>query len=155
MEDFSPEDLHRFIIKAKAATYAGNGRKLLPYRLCSKDLQYAEEEFVYHDSYFGESDFFGQEVVYHAGQAVWGMNYFGRLLRPDLLTAAEAGRMIKESLSHLYREGRFLGSFEYIADDLRYTDTNEGTLDWFTGREQIDRRGLLAYELHYHGGFCH
>jgi hypothetical protein len=149
---FSVEELHRFIVKAKAATYVGSGKRLLPYRLASKDLQYSEGDFVYHDSYFGDGDFIGQEVVYFQHRPVWGMNYFGRILRPDLITSAEAGMMIKRSLSRMYEEGRFLGGFHHEEGDLAYTDTSEGTLEWFTGRKWITRGGVRVYELLYNGG---
>jgi hypothetical protein len=144
--------LEAFIVRAKARTYVGGGQKLLPYRLGSKDLQMVEGDWAYHDSYFGEADFAGQEVVYFRRQPVWCMNYFGRILRPDLITAAEAGRMIMDSLSRMYAEGRFLGGFSYDRGDLVYTDTSQGDVTWFTGREWITRDGQVAYELIYHGG---
>lgn len=51
--------LHDFIVRAKQATYVGNGEKLLSYRLGSVDLQYQEESLIYHDSYFGTRNFLG------------------------------------------------------------------------------------------------
>src|SRR5579885_2403837 len=113
MKTFAIETLEQFIIRAKQHTYAGGGKKLLPYRLGSKDLQYAEGDWAYHDSYLGESDFIGQEIVYYQGKPVWGMNYFGVILRPDEITSAQAGEMIKRSLTRLYLEGRFLGAFAH------------------------------------------
>lgn len=68
-----------------AATYIGDGQKLLPYRLAFRDLQFSNGTWSYHDSYFGEQDFIGQEGVYLDGRPVWGMNYMGRLLRPELI----------------------------------------------------------------------
>jgi hypothetical protein len=88
-------ELHNFIVRAKQSTYAGSGPQLLPYRLGSRDLQFREGEWSYHDSYLGESDFIGQEVVYYQQRVVWAMNYFGRILKPEHITSAEAGKMIK------------------------------------------------------------
>ena len=76
------DQLHTFIIRAKQATYVGSGRKLLPYRLGSHDLQFIEGDWAYHDSYLGENDFIGEEAVYHKQKVVWAMNYFGRILAP-------------------------------------------------------------------------
>jgi hypothetical protein len=67
---FAVETLEQFIIRAKQHTYAGGGKKLLPYRLGSKDLQFAEGDWAYHDSYLGESDFIGQEIVYYQMEPV-------------------------------------------------------------------------------------
>jgi len=80
------------------------------------------------------------------------MNYYGRILRNDLLTGAQAGQMIKASLSRMYAEGRFLGGFEHTENDLTYVDASEGEADSFHGREFIRRGQDVAYELVYHGG---
>ena len=122
------QELHTFIIHAKSATYVGSGQKLLPYRLGSHDLQFFEGDWAYHDSYVGENDFTGQEVVYFNKKVVWAMNYFGHILHPDLITSAQAGQVIKASLTKMYAEGRFLGGFEHESDGFKYVDTSEGEL---------------------------
>ncbi|RPJ23274.1 MAG: hypothetical protein EHM33_21425 [Chloroflexi bacterium] len=144
--------LNDFIVRAKAGTYVGDGEHATPSRLGSHDLRFVEGEWAYLDSYFGGSDFIGQEVVYFAEKPVWAMNYYGCILREELLTAAQAGQMIKASLSRMYREGRFLGGFEHTENDLTYMDTNTGNADSFQGREFICRGQEVAYELVYHGG---
>jgi hypothetical protein len=144
--------LQAFIVRAKAATYVGSGQKLLPYRLGSHDLQFVDGDWAYHDSYLGESDFIGEEIVYHQRQVVWGTNYFGVILQPDRISSAQAGHVIKVSLTRLYQEGRFLGGFEYTVDDLHYVDTNEGDVQLFHGKEWIERESQIVYELRYHGG---
>ncbi|HEY4722324.1 MAG TPA: DUF5680 domain-containing protein [Anaerolineae bacterium] len=152
MSHVPTQSLHDFIVRAKQATYVGDGLKLLPYRLGSHDLQFTDGDWAYHDSYLGDRDFIGQEVVYYQEHIVWGMNYFGRILQPDRITAAQAGQVIKASLSRLYCEGRFLGGFEYSVDDFKYIDTSEGDVLFFQGREWIEREGRRVYELVYHGG---
>jgi hypothetical protein len=144
--------LNAFIVRAKAATYVGDGEHAPPCRTGSHDLRFTDGEWSYHDSYFGGADFIGEEVVYFAEKPVWAMNYYGRILRDDLLSAAEAGQMIKASLSRMYQEGRFLGGFEHTEDDLTYVDTSEGSAGSFHGREIIRRGQEVAYELLYHGG---
>ncbi len=145
-------DLEKFIVEAKSYTYVGDGKKSLAYRPNSIDLQYHNPPFAYLDSYFGGTDFIGQEVVYFEGRAVWVMNYYGYILLPDKIAAADAGRVIKASLSELYREGRFLGGFEYQVAPYIYTDTNNGDFSHFTGLEWITVGGERVYELVYHGG---
>lgn len=146
------DQLHTFIIRAKQAAYVGGGRKLLPYRLGSHDLQFLEGDWAYHDSYLGESDFIGEEVVYYKNKVVWAMNYFGRILAPGKITSAEAGVMIKISLTRMYAEGRFLGGFAHSEGEQTYVDASEGDIAYFTGREYIRRSGEVVYELVYHGG---
>ena len=136
--------LHHFIIKAKANTYVAKGQKSLAYRPCSHDLQFHDGEFVYLDSYFGGTDFLGQELVYFAGKAIWAMNYYGRILNPTLLNAVQAGQIIMESLSQLYKEGRFLGGFALQTKLGKYIDTNDGDIFSFRGLEWIEVQGEKA-----------
>lgn len=79
------------------------------------------------DSYVGESNFSGQEVVYHQRTPVWSMTYFGYILDPDAITSAKAGDMIMKSLSRMYAKGRFLGSFEHTESALTYIDSTKET----------------------------
>jgi len=149
---FSLQELNHFIVKAKAATYVGNGEKAESCRQRSHDLKFQEGPFSYLDSYFGGTDFIGQEVVYYENEPVWAMNYYGRIIEPEKISAAEAGQIIKESLSLMYQEGRFLGGFEHQTGNGVYTDTSQGGLESFMGKEWITRETVRVYELLYHGG---
>ncbi|MFN2303672.1 MAG: DUF5680 domain-containing protein [Anaerolineales bacterium] len=144
--------LGKFILEAKSTTYVGDGTPIEPCRIKSHDLVYEQDEFKYLDSYFGGSDFIGEEVVYAHAEPVWGMNYYGSILKPDKISPAEAGAMIKASLQRMYVSGRFLGGWEYQLEDLIYHDTSEGGLTHFTGYEWIEKEGQKVYELFYHGG---
>ena len=80
------------------------------------------------------------------------MNYYGHIIEPALISAAETGQIIKASLTQLYLYGHFLGGFEYTLADDTYVDTNTGDVKSFTGLEWIARRNRRVYELFYHGG---
>jgi hypothetical protein len=144
--------LNHFIVTAKTHTYAGSGEESPSSRPHSHDLEYIENDFRYMDSYFGGQSFIGEEIVYHKGSPIWGMNYYGVDLRPDLISAADIGAMIKKSLKEMYKEGRFLGGFEYFEQDLRYLDKSDGPMTNFTGIEEIYKNDTLVYRLTYHGG---
>jgi hypothetical protein len=154
IEDLSMDSqkLNFFIVRAKAATYVGGGEHAPSCRPDSHDLKFSEGDWSYLDSYFGGRDFIGEEVVYFATKPVWAMNYYGRIIRDDLITPAQAGQVIKISLSQMYLETRFLGGFEYTEGEYTYLDSSEGDFTSFHGREIISRNGILAYELGYHGG---
>jgi hypothetical protein len=152
MSDLSLTELHAFIVRAKAATYVGGGAKISSSRPASHDLQFVEGDWKYLDSYFGGTDFLGQETVWHGADPVWAMNYYGYILKAELITPSQAGETIKSSLSRMYQENRFLGGFQHTEGDFTYVDTSEGEFDRFTGREWIERNGVKAYELVYHGG---
>jgi hypothetical protein len=152
METLSLERLEAFIITAKAATYAGNGKKVEPTRPGSIDLSYEDGELLYRDSYFGTGDFIGEEVVWYRGEPIWAMNYYGYILVPEELSPEESGKVIKESLTALYSEGRFLSGFKHQTSLGIYIDTNVGDVSNFHGLEWTERGGERLYELRYHGG---
>jgi len=152
MEGEFLKDLNAFIVRAKAVTYVGGGQPVPACRHGSHDLKFADDDWSYLDSYFGGRDFIGEEVVYYQGKPVWAMNYYGRILRPALINPAQAGQVIKAGLSKMYTEGRFLGGFEHDHEGFIYTDTSEGQVTSFRGRESISRSGETVYELFYHGG---
>ena len=147
-----PLSLEAFIVTAKRATYVGGGTSAEPSRTGSHDLTFTQGPFCYRDSYFGGTDFLGQEVVWREKEPVWAMNYYGYIRRPDLIDAARAGATIKAALSAMYKEGRFLGGFEWAGPHGVYRDSSTGHFDQFHGREIITVGGVEAYSLDYFGG---
>jgi Domain of unknown function (DUF5680) len=145
-------DLETFVVRAKTATYVGSGAAAESSRLGSHDLTFEGDEWLYRDSYFGGSDFLGQETVWFDGEPVWAENYYGYILRPDLMDAARAGALIRAALSAMYQEGRFLGGFDWTGPDGRYQDQSAGDISHFRGRETILVSGVEAYALDYCGG---
>jgi hypothetical protein len=146
------DGLEAFIIRAKAKTYVGNGAARPPCRAGAHDIGVEQGSWAYLDSYFGGTDFLGQEVVWHAGVPVWAMNYYGRVQRPDRIDAATAGHVIKQALSALYSEGRFLGGFAISIGPHTYIDQSDGDVGSFSGHEVIEMEREAVYRLDYHGG---
>ena len=78
------QNLETFLIKAKKQTYANaNIKKALSTRNQSKDYEYQDGNYLYHDTYFGTTNFIGEEVVYLDNQIYWAMNYYGKTLDDD------------------------------------------------------------------------
>jgi hypothetical protein len=144
--------LNSFIVAAKRATYVGNGSRAASTRLGSHDIVFSDGPLSYRDSYFGGTDFLGQEVVWMGEEPIWAMNYYGYILRQDLIDSARAGATIKAALSAMYQEGRFLGGFEWRGPHGDYQDSSTGEVTHFSGRETISVSGALAYALDYFGG---
>ena len=149
------DELIPFIVEAKASTYAVDLAPGESSRPESHDRTYTRDRFTYLDSTVGGTDFLGQEVVYIFEEPVWAMNYYGYIIDPTF-TPEAIGDVLQPALSALYRDGRFLGGFEYERDGMRYIDTNEGTVTSFRGLEWIEQDESDAprriYELMYHGG---
>ena len=144
--------LDAFVVAAKRTTYVGNGRRAEPSRPGSHDLTFEEGKFSYRDSYFGGSDFLGQEVVWCDGRPVWAMSYYGYIIDSELIDAERAGSTIKAALSALYEQERFLGGFEWSGPHGIYRDSSTGDVGHFRGRESITVGAVEAYALDYFGG---
>lgn len=146
------DELEAFIVEAKAKTYVGQGISAAASRAGAYDLTYERDEWSYRDSYFGGTDFLGQEVVWYQSNPAWAMNYYGYILRPELINAERAGTTIKAALCEMYGLGRFLDGFEWVGEFGDYRDKSTGDVTHFSGRETIQVSGIEAYALDYHGG---
>jgi Domain of unknown function (DUF5680) len=140
--------LTTFIIAAKKATYLASGSPAASSRRGSHDLTFDAPPYVYRDSYFGGTDFIGQEVVWLDEEPIWAMNYYGYILRPELITPSEAGRTLKAALSQAHAQGRLLDNFQFE----NYAIASQGIVSHFSGIETITVKGIVAYQLDYHGG---
>ena len=62
--NINSKEFLEFLVKAKKGTYANSDApKVLPSRLNSKDYEFTDGDFTYHDAYFGGVKFMG-EVLY-------------------------------------------------------------------------------------------
>jgi hypothetical protein len=134
------------------AAYVGGGLRAESSRLGSHDLIFERDDWLYRDSYFGGTDFLGQETVWFGEEPVWAENYYGYILRADLIDANRAGATIKAALSAMYQEGRFLGGFDWAGSHGHYQDRSSGDVTHFHGREVILVTGIEVYALDYCGG---
>lgn len=149
----SHEELTKFLNAANKATYANKEAvKSASLRPSSEDYHFEEGDLTYHDTYFGARDFIGEEVVYKAGVPVWGMNYYGHVLNPDVSTK-DAYTILRPALMQEYDDILPVrGPKEFVLENSRYTNKVEGTLDRFSGEENIYLNGELIYRCWYHGG---
>ena len=85
-------------------------------------------------------------------EPVWAENYYGYILRPDLIDASQAGATIKAALSAMYQQGRFLGGFDWAGPHGHYQDHSSGDVAHFRGREVSLVSRVEACALDYCGG---
>ncbi len=144
--------LSEFIVKAKTHTYAANGEdgeKTLDDS--AKELMYEEGEWKYRDRYFGASAFIGEEVVRKSDKAVWGMNYYGKIVS-DNTDSDQLYPFLKEVLMMVKADRPFRGPGDINKGEWEYHDESIGTVDMFNGTETIYFNKEKVFELNYHGG---
>lgn len=158
--DLDESLLIRFLLDAKKSTYANSAiEKTEASRLGSNDYHYEVElegeRMRYHDTYFGTTRFIGEEVVYRGSEIPkWGMNYYGVILDENMAEEM-MDKILRLALSKVGEDTSVLplrGPSRFENDGYLYTFQSEGTMENFTGIEQISKDGNLIFELHCRGG---
>ena len=146
--------LTQFLNDANKSTYANKSApKVAPSRLKSEDYHFEKDNLIYLDTYCGGRDFIGGEIVYKDHMPVWGMNYYGYVLIASL-SEKEIYDFLRKALMQEYDDVLPVrGPKNYESEGWQYTSTSVGTLDRFTGKEEIYHDNELVYRADYHGGF--
>lgn len=148
-------DLHNFLIEAKKETYANeNVEKVKSTRRGSHDYEYTKDNWTYHDTYFGGTDFQGQEVVYRQDDTpIWGMIYYGKTLDESLSEEAK-DKALRPALMQVGQDDVIpvRGPKEFENQGYQYTFKVTGDLTSFEGEETIEKEGNKVYTLKCHGG---
>lgn len=161
MADINLEKLAEFLVKAKKATYAGEGAEVEAERQGFKELEYKEGKWEYRDSYIGFFLAPGQEVVRFKGKPVWAMSYSGGIReehRKDIKFAKKVFSFLKKALSNVSKDMPFRGPVNFdegkIFDkgDFRYFNFIEGNIEDFSGLETITYKGEEVFRQKYIGG---
>ncbi len=139
-----------FLVEAKQKTYAGEGAHAPSSRPASVDLPFQRGDYSYLDSYLGGFRFAGEEAVWHRGQPVWGMNYYGWMLVESVPDGF--GEFLKRALLRVTAKAPYRGPAHYTEGDFEYRCRSEGGPERFEGREKILLAGQPVYALVFHGG---
>ena len=150
------ENLYNFLIEAKKNTYANARVERKPSsRVGSNDYEYSNGGMVYHDTYFGGTQFIGEEVVYdgNSDKPIWGMNYRGATLDSELSEEA-MDKALRPALMKVGEDDILpvRGPRQFVNEDYEYTFEVEGNLEQFDGIERIRKDGTIVYELRCCGG---
>ena len=149
------DDLAKFIVRAKKAAYAGEGREVKPQRPQFKELAYTEGGFQYRDSYTGFYQAPGQEVVSFKGNPVWALAYSGGMAvkyHQDIDFALKTFDFLKQALLRVEESRPFRGPNQLTEGDWEYHDQSYGNITRFKGGEKIFYRGEVVFFQDYIGG---
>ena len=144
------DDFFDFLAKAKKNTYASGRAPDSSSRPASHDLTYEDGDFLYIDTYLGGFAFVGEEAVWQAGAPVWGMNYYGKMLCPDI--PGGFSHFLKAALLQVSRDIPYRGPQQYAEHNFLYKCAFTGDRACFKGEEVIFLDGIPIYRLEFHGG---
>ncbi|MFH0852311.1 MAG: DUF5680 domain-containing protein [bacterium] len=115
--------------------------------------------FSYGDTFLDQDPFIGQETVWHADRGwLWGMNYYGAMLRAGkrtlVVSAEETYMFLKFALLECDVTAPYRGPKSHAEGNWVYENewTPWSKLERFCGTEAIFYKGILVYQGEYHGG---
>lgn len=142
------DELKEFIIEARKDGLTGGSIPAdYPRLIGSFEINFRRGDFFCQNIFFRrQKNIIGQEIVYQNNRPVWGMNYFGSF------TEKETQEFLKSSLIELLKKCRFGEASEFERKEFKYKDEGEGSLEKFSGKEQIFLNKKPVYQLNYQGG---
>ena len=145
--------IEKFLKEANKSTYANKSAPKVKSSLQeSFDYEYVKGNLKYHDTYFGERDFIGVEVIYKDNKVIWGSNYFGYILDKkidkDFVYDFLRESLMKESSDIL----PIRGPKKYINGKLTYSFKVQGDISRFSGKEEIFLNKKCVYSCILNGG---
>jgi hypothetical protein len=142
--------LLRFLLEASQRGYAAGGNAIkIREADHSTTIVFEQDEWRFHDNYFGGEPYGGREVVFLHGRPIWMAVYYGGVGDADVdavysflqsaLRAAPAAFPVRGP--ETFAESRF-----------SYRNAHKGGVVAFAGQESIQESGRLVYTGHYAGG---
>ena len=110
---------------------------------------------IYHDTYFGGTNFIGEEVIYLDNKIYWAMNYYSVTLDEKLGEEAIDDSVLRPALMLVGEDNNVIpvrGPKEFNNGEYKYTFEVEGNLDCFSGIEIIYKNNKKIYESKCNGG---
>ena len=145
--DTDLDELIAFRLEANVNTYAAFMNEVDATRPASHDFRYEKGKYMYHDTYIGGEEFAGEEAIWKDGQAIYAMNYMGRVLADGF-----SGDFLKEALRAADKKMPYRGPSVYQSGEYTYICKVTGDFAWFQGYEEIYQGDLKVYECVFHGG---
>jgi len=141
-----------FLVKAKQSTYASGDESIkIKEEDGSTTLVFEDDNFKYHDNYFGGEPYGGREVVFYQGAPIYMMVYYG-FVAEDAGDINSVYSVLQKALSLLPKDHPYRGPLELVDGDYRYSNEYRGEVNNFSGQERIEYNGKTIYEARYIGG---
>ena len=152
--NINTDQLYYFIQKAGRSTYATSGVESVDYdKNGFKELNFAENDYIYKDAYTGFFRSRGIEIVGHKNMPVWVASYGGGMIEEDTDLAMQTFSILKKAFltdeagfqtfrgPHLFQQGKW-----------RYTYEQQGGIEEFSGYEEIYLDNKLVFFHRIIGG---
>lgn len=144
---YSLKSLFAFVDLAGRSTYAsGKPPEKISQRPGFQEYTFEQRDWGYRDSYTGFTRSTGQEIVTFQGEVVWSNLYCGGMTSGNEILADQTFTFLKKALSAEEASFQSLrGPRSFIEGVWKYTYIQEGSIDNFSGYEQIWHQNNLVF----------
>jgi len=141
-----------FLLDAARRGYAagGNARKVREPD-GSTTILYEEDDWSFHDNYFGGEPYGGREVVFLGGRARWIAVYYG-WVEGAAVDPERVYGFLQHALQAAPAAFPIRGPDEFSEPPFIYRNAHTGSVVNFSGEESIHERGRRVYAARYLGG---
>jgi hypothetical protein len=155
--DFTLEKLELFLKSSFSKCYLGEFKKASNIQRPSFfEMEYAESDWNYRDSFTGFYSSSGQEIIRYKGNPVWSSSYGGGVTDKyigNLKFFTKLESFLIESLSQDSGDSFSLRGPElFEKEDWRYICKSDGDMQNFSGIEEIQFKGEKVFEHRFFGG---
>jgi len=145
------DELKQFLIYSAQHGYGNDNRIERKESDGSSTIEVSNEDFKMSDNYFGGEPYGGRTVISYKDQPAWIMVYYGGVVG-DILGIDTIYPYLKEQLSNPDVEIPVRGPLSNTKDKFEYKLTVEGSLEDFSGLEEIFYMGDLVFKTFIVGG---
>jgi hypothetical protein len=146
------DGLRKFIIEANKAGYStGDYDRIKIEKDKSNTIRFKSGDFEAHDNFFGGEPYGGRYVIFHKGNSIWMMVYYGKIVE-SVKEFEPIYKFLQKCLSNMPEELPLRGPKNFESDDFVYENKWEGSLEEFSGKETIYEKGNKIYNASYMGG---
>lgn len=143
--------LKQFLIDSNNAGYAsGEEKKWIKESDGSTTIPFQKGEWRSHDNFFGGEPYGGRLIVFYKDKPIWIMVYYGYVIQG--IDANPVYAILRNALRQMPPEAPFRGPKEYRDGDLTYVNSWHGTIEHYSGKEQITMGEKILYKANYRGG---
>ncbi|MFH1289375.1 MAG: DUF5680 domain-containing protein [Patescibacteria group bacterium] len=145
------KDLKQFLVDSNNAGYAGGEeKKWIKEDDGSTTIPFEKGPWRSHDNFFGGEPYGGRTIVFHEGQPVWMMVYYGWAVEGVETDPIYA--ILRNALKQMPEDYPYRGPEEYKEGEYTYSNSWSGEVDKFSGSEQILQGDKIIYKADYMGG---
>jgi hypothetical protein len=143
-------EIRQFLVKSNRNGYGNESIKPIDESDGSHTIAFEDDDWKFHDNYFGGEPFGGREVISFKNKSVWMMVYYGFV--EDITPQSQIYTFLKESLLLFTDDLPYRGPSRHENGDWLYINKVDGNFDNFYGEEIISYKNQEVYKTRYQGG---